>query len=51
MDLVLGLRRELREVEWQLFLMYRSGVWLEETELSLWAEVDRLDVLLAEVGV
>lgn len=42
MDLI-GLRRELREVEWRLFLMYKSGVWDDVVEAALWGEVDRLD--------
>lgn len=51
MDLILGLRRELREVEWKLFLMYRSGVWDEAVEASLWCEVDRLEGELSEASV
>ena len=47
MDLI-SLRRELREVEWQLFLMYRSGVWDDARELELWREVDRFDALIAD---
>jgi hypothetical protein len=50
MDLILGLRRELREVEWKLFLMYRSGVWDDEVEASLWSEVDRLEGQLSEAS-
>lgn len=48
MDLILGLRRGLREVEWKLFLMYKSGVVDESVEAVLWAEVDRLESELAE---
>ena len=48
MDLIIGLRRELREVEWKLFLMYRGGVWDEVVEASLWVEVDRLEGELSE---
>lgn len=48
MDLILGLRRGLREVEWRLFLMYRSGVWDEVVEAELWAEVDRFEGELSE---
>lgn len=48
MDLIIGLRRELREVEWRLFLMYRSGVWDSVVEGSLWAEVDRIEGELSE---
>ena len=43
-----GLRRELREVEWKLFLLYRGGVWDEVVEASLWAEVDRIEVELSD---
>jgi hypothetical protein len=45
---VIGLRRGLREVEWKLFLMYRSGVWSDREESLLWAEVDRFDALIAD---
>lgn len=48
MDLIIGLRRALREVEWKLFLMYKSGVWDDVVEASLWAEVDRIESELAE---
>lgn len=47
MDFI-SLRRELREVEWKLFLMYKSGVWDELVEAALWAEVDRFEVELSE---
>lgn len=47
MDLI-SVRRELREIEWQLFLMYRSGVWDDARELELWREVDRFDALIAD---
>jgi hypothetical protein len=48
MDLIIGLRRDLREVEWKLFLMYRSGVWSGVREAELWCEVDRLEGELSE---
>ena len=47
MDLI-SVRRELREVEWRLFLLYRSGSWSEVETAALWAEVDRLDALLSD---
>ncbi len=47
MDLI-DLRRGLREVEWKLFLMYRSGVWSDAEERALWCEVDRLDALIVD---
>jgi hypothetical protein len=47
MDLI-NLRRELREVEWQLFLMYRSKVWDDARERELWCEVERLDALIVD---
>ena len=50
MDLFLSLRRELREVEWKLFLMYKSGVWDDAHERVLWAEVDRLEGELSEAS-
>jgi hypothetical protein len=50
MDLILGLRRELREVEWKLFLIYKSGVWDDAQERVLWAEVDRLEGELSEAS-
>lgn len=48
MDMVIDLRRALREVEWKLFLMYRGGVWDDVSEASLWSEVDRLEGELSE---
>lgn len=39
---------QLRNVEWELFVLYREGaqVFKPELESQLWAEVDRLEGLL-----
>ena len=41
---------ELRNVEWEIFLIYREG--LQDVRVgtleALWSEVDRLDGLLAD---
>lgn len=37
---------QLRNVEWELFVMYREGVAKPVLEERLWAEVDRLEGLL-----
>lgn len=39
---------ELRNVEWELFVLYREGAheFKPELEERLWAEVDRLEGLL-----
>lgn len=38
--------RDLRNVEWELFLLYRSGSWDVERVEFLWGEVERLEALL-----
>ena len=37
---------ELRNVEWELFLLYTEGLNHPSRERSLWAEVDRLEALI-----
>jgi hypothetical protein len=37
---------ELRNVEWELFLLYSEGLNHPVRERSLWAEVDRLEALI-----
>ena len=39
---------QLRNVEWEIFLLYREGVadYKPSLEAKLWAEVDRLDALI-----
>lgn len=37
----------MREAEWELFLMYRSGCWDRAYETSLWVEVEKLDAMIA----
>jgi hypothetical protein len=37
----------LREAEWELFLMYRSGLWDRGVETSLWVEIEKLDEMIA----
>ena len=37
---------QLRNVEWELFCLYREGVVRPELEARLWAELDRLEGLL-----
>jgi hypothetical protein len=41
------LEKSLREAEWELYLMYRSGSWDRGTETSLWIEVEKLDSMIA----
>lgn len=38
--------RDLRNVEWELFLMYRNGPVDVERAEFLWGEVERLEALL-----
>lgn len=37
---------ELRNVDWELFLLYSEGLVKPEREAHLWAEVDRLEALI-----
>lgn len=37
---------ELRNVDWELFLLYSEGLVKPERESFLWAEVDRLEALI-----
>ena len=37
---------ELRNVDWELFLLYSEGLVKPEREAFLWAEVDRLEALI-----
>ena len=37
---------ELRNVEWELFLLYTEGLDHPSREAQLWAEVDRLEALI-----
>ena len=37
---------ELRNVDWELFLLYSEGLVKPEREVFLWAEVDRLEALI-----
>ena len=41
---------ELRNVEWELYLLYRGGETKSERIDKLWREVDRLDAILALEG-
>lgn len=41
---------ELRNVEWELYLLYRNGEIESERIDKLWREVDRLDAVLALEG-
>jgi len=38
---------ELRNVDWELYLLYSEGLVKPEREAFLWAEVDRLEALIA----
>jgi len=42
-----AIETELRNVEWELYLLYRAGVVDVERLEFLWSEVDRLDAALA----
>lgn len=37
---------QLRNVEWELFLLYTENLKHPSREAKLWAEVDRLDALI-----
>ena len=37
---------ELRNVEWELFLLYTENLDHPSREANLWAEVDRLEALI-----
>ena len=37
---------ELRNVEWELYLMYTEGLNHPSREAKLWADVDRLEALI-----
>ena len=38
---------DLRNVDWELYLLYSEGLVKPEREALLWAEVDRLEALIA----
>ena len=38
---------ELRNADWELYLLYSEGLVKPEREAFLWAEVDRLEALIA----
>ena len=38
---------ELRNVDWELYLLYSEGLVKPEREAFLWAEVDRLEALIS----
>lgn len=38
---------ELRNVDWELYLLYSEGLVKPDREAFLWAEVDRLEALIA----
>jgi hypothetical protein len=44
----ISLVTELRNVDWELYLLYTEGlhVYKPEREAALWAEVDRLEALI-----
>jgi hypothetical protein len=44
------LQVELANVEWEIFLIYKSGFAAPEKLASLWVEVDRLDALVVLDG-
>lgn len=39
---------QLRNVDWELYLLYSEGLVKPEREAFLWAEVDRLEALIAD---
>ena len=41
------LEKSLREAEWELFLMYRSGVVDRARERNLWWDIELLDGMIA----
>jgi len=38
---------DLRNVDWELYLLYSEGLVKPERESWLWAEVDRLEALIS----
>jgi len=38
---------DLRNVDWELYLLYSEGLVKPEREAFLWAEVDRLEALIS----
>jgi hypothetical protein len=46
----ISLVTQLRNVDWELYLLYTEGLHLfkPEREAALWAEVDRLEALMAD---
>lgn len=39
---------QLRNVDWELYLLYTEGLVKPEREAFLWSEVDRLEGLIAD---
>ena len=42
-----NLVKSLREAEWELYTMYRSGFWDRVRERELWFDVEMLDGMIA----
>jgi hypothetical protein len=38
---------DLRNIDWELFLLYSEGLVKPDREAHLWAEVDRLEALIS----
>ena len=47
LDMTSSYVTELRNVDWELYLLYSEGLVKPERESFLWAEVDRLEALIA----
>jgi hypothetical protein len=38
---------DLRNIDWELYLLYSEGLVMPDREAHLWAEVDRLEALIS----
>ena len=45
-----NIERELREVEWELYLFYRAGNTNRDVESRLWSEIEALLPLVGNRG-
>lgn len=48
--MTISVETQLRNADWELFLLYSEGLVKPEREAALWAEVDRLEALLELQG-
>lgn len=43
-----SIETQIRNLDWELFLLYTEGLVKPEREAFLWAEIDRLEGLLSD---